>query len=99
MQFAASIDVRGGRQGLDLLGGRVGVGAVKIYGMDKMCRGPFDEDFHVSGNRRGRRIVNMPEDRVKHWSRELGEIGRELIEFAVEIAEEQQRLFAQHCEA
>ena len=64
----------------------VGVGGVKIYRADKMRRGPFDEGFYIGGDRCGRRIVNVLEDRVKHRPRQPGEIGHELIEFAVEIA-------------
>src|SRR5216684_9098610 len=95
MQLAASADARGGRQRLDLLSGHVGVGGVKVHRTDKMRRSPFDESVYVGGDRNGGRIVHMLEDRVKHRSRELGEIGHELIEFAVEIAEKQQGFFAQ----
>src|ERR1700730_6952613 len=98
MQFAASTDVGGGRQRLDLLGGHAGVGGVKVHRTDKMRRRPFDECVYVGGDRRGRRTVNMLEDRVEHRSRELGEISHELIEFAVEVAKKEQRLFAQNRE-
>ena len=41
----------------------------------------------------------MLEDGVEHRPRELGQIGHELTEFAVEVAEKQQGLFAQNREA
>src|SRR5216683_8062403 len=86
MQFAASVDLRGGRKGLDCLGGDVGIGRVQINRTDKMRRGPFNEGVYVRGGRRGRRIRDMLEDRIKDRSRELGEIGHEVLEFAVEIS-------------
>ena len=52
-----------------------------------MRRGPFDESVCVIGDRSGRRIVHMLEDRIEHRPGVLGQIGHELTEFAVEVAE------------
>src|ERR1700724_2917581 len=99
MQFAAPTNVRGGCQGFYLPGGHVGVRGVKIHRTDKMRRGPFDEGAFVGGDRRGRRIVNMLEDRVKDRPCEPGEVGHELAELAIEIAKKEQSSFAQDREA
>ena len=54
---------------------------------------------HVIGDRRRRRAIDVPKDRVEHRPGKPGEFGQEFTELAVEIAEEQQRPFAQHGEA
>ena len=64
-----------------------------------MLRGPFDEGVCVFGDRSGRRIVHMLEDRIEHRSGVSGEIGHERTEFAVEVAKKQQSLVAQEREA
>ena len=64
-----------------------------------MLRGPFDESVCVIGDRSGRRILHMLENRVEHRPCVLGQFGHELTEFAVEVAKKQQSLLAQHREA
>ena len=67
--------------------------------MEQMLGGPFDESGRVRRDRSGRRIVHMLEDRVEHRPGVFGQIGHELTEFAVEVAQEQQCLVAQNREA
>src|SRR5260370_39155310 len=67
--------------------------------MDKMRRGRFDKSLCVIGDRSGRRIIHMLEDRIENRPGGLGQIGHELTEFAVEVAEKQQSLLTQHREA
>src|SRR5260221_1245666 len=99
MQFAASADVRSGRQRLDFLGRHVGVGGVKVHRVNLMRRSPFDESFRIGGDRNRWRILYVLEDGVEHRPRERGELGRERTDFAVEIAKKQQGLFAENGEA
>ena len=64
-----------------------------------MLCSPFDECLCVIGDRSGRRIVHVLEDSVEHRPGVPGQIGHELTEFAVEVAQKQQSLLAQHREA
>src|SRR5260370_13825815 len=64
-----------------------------------MRRRPFDKSLCVIGDRSGRRIIHMLEDRIETRPGGLGQIGRELTEVAVEVAEKQQSLLTQHREA
>src|SRR4029077_14638271 len=80
---AAAADLRGSRQGLDLLGGHVRVGGVDIERVDKMPPRPFDESVCIVGDRRGRWISDMLEYRIEHRTREPGQFGHELGEFTV----------------
>src|SRR4029077_19580553 len=50
-------------------------------------------------DRRGRWIVHMLEDGIEHRPGVPGQIGHELTEFAIEVAEKEQSLLAQHREA
>ena len=99
MGSAGALDVRGGGQGLDLPGGGTGVGGVDKGGMQEVFRGPFDKRFRVTGDRRRGRVVHMSEDGVEHRPGMPGQLEHELPELAVEVAEEEQGLLAQHREA
>ena len=63
-----------------------------------MCCGPIDECLSVIGDRSGRRIVHMLEDRIEHRPGVLRQSSHKRNEFAVEVAHKQQRLLAQHRE-
>src|SRR5260221_11328157 len=92
MQFAASADVRSGRQRLDFLGRHVGVGGVKVHRVNLMRRSPFEESFRIGGDRNRGRILYALEVGVEHRPRERGEGVRERTELSVEIAKKQQGL-------
>src|SRR5437667_4517878 len=75
MQFAASADVRGGRQRLDLLGRHGRVSTVEIHGVKEMRGCPFDEGIYVAGNRGGWWIFDVLGNGVEYRYGLLGEIG------------------------
>src|SRR5713101_714844 len=64
-----------------------------------MRHSPFYERVYVGGDRNRRWILHVLEDSVEHRSRELGEVGHEWTEFAVEVAKKEQGLFAENREA
>ena len=99
VRLATPLDVRGGGEGLDLLGGGTGVGSVDEGRVQEVFRRPFGERFRVVDDRRWGRIVHMREDHVEHRSGMRGQIQHELLELAVEVCEEKQRLLTQHGEA
>src|ERR1700738_1722575 len=98
MQFAASTDARSGRQRLDFLRRHAGVGGVEVHRMDQVRGGPFDESVYIGGDRNRWRILYVLEDGVEHRSRELGEMGHQRTELAVEGAENKKGFFAENRE-
>jgi hypothetical protein len=67
--------------------------------MDQLLCGPFDESLCVIGDRGGWGIFHMLEDGIEHRPGLLGQTGHELTKFAIEVAEKEQSLLAQHREA
>ena len=77
-QFAGAGDVRGGRQGLDFLGGHVWIGGVEIDRVRRCSAVHSTKGVGMIGDRSGRRIVDVLKDRVEHRPGLLGQIGHEL---------------------
>ena len=67
--------------------------------MNDMRRGPFDESLCISRDRSRCRTNYVLENSVENWSGLRREIRHELTEFAVEVAQKQQCLLTQQCEA
>jgi hypothetical protein len=66
--------------------------------MQEVAGHPLHERLDMVGDRPGRSAVDMREDRIEHRARACRHLGHQRSEFAIEVAEEQERVGAEYRE-